>query len=77
MRIDNSLIKANNRRIAFDYQPNQQILVKHADPQKLDERYHGPYSITQVHVNGNITYERNPNITERINIRRIKPYRAR
>ena len=40
----------------------------------MEARYHGPYPIQQVHNNGTVTILHQPNITERINIRRIKPY---
>ncbi|KAG7352383.1 hypothetical protein IV203_008431 [Nitzschia inconspicua] len=35
-----------------------------------------PYHITTVHTNGTVTIELKPHIYERINIHRIKPYRA-
>jgi hypothetical protein len=44
-------------------------------PDKLDHRAVGPYTITQVHANGTLTIEISPCVVERINIRRVKPYR--
>ncbi len=38
---------------------------------KLDERASGPYEIVQTHVNGTVTIQLRPGLTERINIRRI------
>jgi hypothetical protein len=45
------------------------------DPTKLGERTEGPYTINIVHVNGTVTIELSPGVTERINVRRIIPYR--
>ena len=40
----------------------------------MGEKYSGPYVITEVHVNGTITIQLGPNVTERINIRQVIPY---
>ena len=40
----------------------------------MGENYSGPYTIPQVHVNGTISIQLGPNVTERINIRRVLPY---
>ena len=42
------------------------ILADQAD--KLQICGHGPYVITQVHTNGTVTFQRTPNVRERINI---------
>ena len=34
----------------------------------------GPFTITQIHTNGTITFQHTPHIGEQINIHRIKPY---
>jgi hypothetical protein len=38
-------------------------------------RTEGPYTIVTVHVNGTITIELSPGVTERNNVRRVVPYR--
>ena len=43
-------------------------------PDKLDPRAEGPYNITKIHTNGTVELELSEDVTERINIRRIKPY---
>ena len=73
--IDDRLRRANLCRRTFDYQPGDEILILTTDPTTLQDRGIGPFSITQVHTNGTITFQRTPHIVERINIRRIKPYR--
>ena len=45
------------------------------DPNKLDPRAEGPYTVITVHVNGTLTIRLTPQVHERINIRRVKPYR--
>ena len=40
----------------------------------MGEKYSGPYDIVKVHVNGTLTIQLGPNVTERINIRRVIPY---
>ena len=42
---------------------------------KLGERWDGPFEINKVHVNGNVTVNLREGVTERLNIRRIKPYK--
>ena len=43
-------------------------------PDKLDARNLGPYTVEQVHTNGTVTIRLNPHTTERLSIRRLKPY---
>ena len=73
--IDTQLMRANRSRISHDYQPNDQVLVLTYKPDKLEPRATGPFTIDRVHTNGTITIRRNPHITERINIRRVRPFR--
>ena len=72
--INNSLIRANKMRRRFDYIADQQVLKKLHDPTKLGNRTSGPYRINRVHVNGTITINLQPGVTERINIQRVIPY---
>ena len=45
------------------------------NPGKLEARAHGPYPIVQVYTNGTIDIMRSQHVRERINIRRVIPYR--
>jgi hypothetical protein len=74
--INENLRRANARRRSYDYAPNQQVLKKVHDPTKLGVRTTGPFTILRVHVNGNITLQLRPGVTERINIRRVIPFRT-
>ena len=74
--IDERLLRSNMKRRSFDYVVGQQVLLFPIT--KLGKMYgksFGPFAIVQVHVNGNVTVQRAPHITERLNIRRIKPCR--
>ena len=73
--VDENLRQTNAKRSSYDYQPGQSILKKRHEWTKLGERWDGPYPIQKVHVNGNVTVELREGVTERLNIRRIKPYR--
>jgi len=73
--IDENLRRDNLKRRTHDYQPGQAVLLLVPDPKKLEPRAIGPFPIHQVHTNGTVSILRNPHVLERINIRRIKPYR--
>ena len=73
--IDTELVKANRKRFAYDYQPNDEVLKLRYKPGKLESRTDGPYRVLRVHTNGTLTIRISPYITERISIRRVKPYR--
>ena len=53
--VNENLRRQNKRRRRYDYAVGQQVLKKVYDPTKLGPRTTGPYPITRVHVNGNIT----------------------
>ena len=69
------LRKANTGRRSYDYVQGQKVLKKYPKPDNLGLRKEGPYLITQVYTNGNVTIELRPGVTERLNIRRVEPYR--
>ena len=73
--IDEQTMAENRKQISHDYQPNDQVLVLAYKPDKLEPRARGPYHILHTHVNGTVTIQRSLTITERINIRRLRPYR--
>jgi transposase InsO family protein len=74
--IDQRLIASNRKKFSYDYQVGEEILKLAYKPDKLSPRAHeGPYTIETVHTNGTVTIRINPHVIERINIRRIRPYR--
>ena len=73
--IDENLRRQNEKRRGYDYRVGQQVLLRQGDTNKLGKRTVGPFPITDVHTNGNITIRRSPHVTERINIRRVLPFK--
>lgn len=72
--IDQANLRENQRRRSHDYIVGDQFLIKTFKPSALQERWYGPYTITQVHSNGTVSYMLNEFVIDRINIRLIKPY---
>jgi hypothetical protein len=73
--IHENLMRENQKRRGHDYAPQQLLLKKKWKPKKLGKRTSGAYKIEQVHVNGTVTIQLRPGLTERINIRQIIPYK--
>ena len=72
--IDDNNRRANLRRHFKDYSVGDEVLLLTRPKAKLAPTAIGPFRILQVHVNGTVTIRRGPNVEERVNIRRIKPY---
>ena len=66
--IGENLRRQNKRRKDFNYSAGQEVLVKTVNPS-------GPYGIQQVYNNSTIDIMRRENVVERINIRRVIPFR--
>ncbi len=64
---ENFLHKKQKRR-RYDYVPQQRVLKKRWKPRKIDERTSSTYRVLQTHVNGTVTIELRPGVSERINI---------
>jgi len=64
LAVDQNLRRVNAKRSSYDYQPGQQVMKKRHEWTKLGHRWNGPYAIQRVHVNGNITIELMPGVTE-------------
>ena len=73
--IDENLMKQNRKRYDYNYSVGDAVLMRTIEPRKLDPRAHGPYIITRVYTNGNVDIRRGLHIVERINIRRIMPFK--
>jgi transposase InsO family protein len=73
--INKNLLRENSRRRPFDWQPGMEVLVNNKR-NKMDAKYIGPFPITSVHTNGNVTIQRGRSF-QRVNIRRIKLYHRR
>ena len=64
--INECLRKANMGRRSYDYIECQKVLKKYPKPSNLGLRKDGPYIITQVYTNGNVTTELRSGVTERL-----------
>ena len=53
--INEQLRRHNARRISHDYRVDDQVLMINPDPSKMEERNTGPFTLTQIHVNGTVT----------------------
>ena len=68
-------MRKNAQRRTYNYMINQKVLKKLHNPTKLGLGISGPYKVTKVHVNGTLTIELRAGVTQRINIRRVIPYK--
>mmetsp|Transcript_27581 Transcript_27581/g.40549 ORF Transcript_27581/g.40549 Transcript_27581/m.40549 type:complete len:847 (+) Transcript_27581:174-2714(+) len=75
VQINRNLERENRKRKNWNYQVGDEVLIKTVNPSKLEPRAHGPYVITRVFVNGTVEVNRNAAVVERMNIRRLIPYR--
>jgi TusA-related sulfurtransferase len=75
--IDQRLLQANSKRIAHEFKVDEYVLRRQilGPRDKLRPTFSGPHRIVQVHTNGDVTLQINERIRERINIRRIQPFR--
>jgi hypothetical protein len=67
--IDKGLLRSNMKRRSLYYEVGQRVLlfpIKKLG--KMQGKAFGPFAIIQTHVNGNVTLQRGPHITERVNI---------
>ena len=74
--IDENLIRLNKKRADHNYSVNDRILLRVADPVKMEDRFTGPYRIARVFVNGTIDLELEPTTVIRFSIRKVVPYRG-
>jgi len=74
-RTDYENLRENKRRVDYDYQVGQKIMVRQDGTilRKAEDKWTGPFVITAVHTNGTIRIQRGT-MSERLNIRRVTPY---
>ena len=73
VNLENAL--ENAKRIDYDYAVGDKVLLRQegVNSHKAQDKYLGPYTVTQVHTNGTIWIQRGT-LTERLNIWRVTPY---
>jgi hypothetical protein len=69
--IHENLIQENQKRRWYNYLSEQYVLKKCWKPRKLDARTSGPYRVLQTQVNGTVTIELRPGVSERVNTQRV------
>ena len=75
LQVDHDNERENKHHYDHDYQPGQKVLlIRPGLLPKLDTPREGPYVIETIHTNGTVHIRRGVT-TERVNIRRIIPYR--
>ena len=75
-RIDENNKISNKKRVDHNYRVGEMVKLRVYDPNKLQERFKGPYRITQVFTNGTVHLQIKPGIATPINIRKIEPYKG-
>eukprot|EP00957_Ditylum_brightwellii_P189225 14403113-Ditylum_brightwellii.AAC.1 len=73
--INENLCRQNLKCCEWDYAVGQEVLIKEVDPNKLQQRAHGPYTIVHVFMNGNVAVRQAPYVVERMNIRCLLSFR--
>ena len=74
-KIQINLIKQNKKRWNYDYKVGQKVLIKNKGHRKMEAPTEGPFTIVQVYTNGTVALQRRNNVLERINIRRLSPFK--
>ena len=73
--IQKSNERENSKRTNKTYKAGDWILIKKPGIiRKLAVPRLGPYKVVTHHNNGTITYEKEPFVNEKVNIRRVEPY---
>ena len=66
--------RENSKRIRHKYRVGDKVLFRNKKANKYEQPYLGPYKIIKVFQNGTITLQKGA-VSERVNIRWVKPYR--
>ena len=74
--IDDNLIRLKKKRADHNYSVNGRVLLKVADPVKMEDIFTRPYRTAKVSVNGTIDPDLEPTTVRRFIIRKIVPYRG-
>ena len=63
----------NKGRVDYKYKVGDLVKVKLEGPSKLEQRFKGPFKITQVFTNGTVELQIGPDLHRVYNIRKIAP----
>ena len=74
--VDENLRRINKKQLEHHYAVGDQVSIKYHDPNKMEEKLHGPYRIERLYTNGTVRVEINPGVTIPISIRKLVPYKG-
>ena len=70
----------NRKRLEHTYKVNDKVLLERHDAHKYQSPFLGPYEISKVYTNGTVTIRmkkgKKGSVYERVNIRRLSPFRT-
>ena len=66
-----NLIRLFKKRADHNYSVDDRVLLRVADPVKMEDRFTGTYRIARIFVNGTIDLELEPTIVRRFSIRKL------
>ena len=73
--INTNNARENSKRLVHEYRTNDKVLLERHDARKYESPYLGPYKVTKVFTNGTVTIKKGA-VYERVNIRRLTPFRS-
>jgi hypothetical protein len=73
--VNENLRRESNKQRHYNYVPSHKILKKNPKSRKLGRKTSGLYKVLQTHVNGTLTIELKPGISETIKTRRVITYK--
>jgi len=65
--------RENSKRIEYEYQVGDKVLLRTGTENKYEQPYSGPHPILKINNNGTVRIQKGA-VTETVNIRRITPY---
>ena len=74
--IDENLRRSNAKRVEYNYDVNDRVMMVEYDPTKLEARTRGPYRTARAFANGAVKLQLSAHEQETVNIRKIYPYRG-
>lgn len=78
IKSDKNLEKTNSGRIEYCYRKGDQVLIKPEKNMtgKYEEKFYGPYEVIEISHSKNSLYIKKEKGVEKINIKRVKPFRG-
>ena len=77
-QVDQHVLQANASCYSYDWKIDDHVLNK--EPlsllDKMKPEWSGPYPVEHIHANGTCTIQLAPNVTEWLNIHRLKPFQV-